>query len=75
MSIRLRYRQGAFLRDEPRYSEGDAIVRAGELMQNDKDCADFEITNEHGELLRSDLEIRQVYSSLWDNEFELTPKR
>jgi hypothetical protein len=75
MSIRLRYRQGALLREEPRYSEGDAIVRAGELMQSLNDCTNFEITNERGELLKSDPEIRRAYSSLWDNELELTPSR
>jgi hypothetical protein len=75
MSIRLRYRQGALFREEPRYSEGDAIVRAGELMQSDRGCADFEITNEHGDLLKSDHDIRQAYRSLWDNELEITPLR
>ena len=73
MSIRLRYRLGALLREEPRYCEGDAIVRAGELMSSTKDCANFEITNERGELLKSDTEIRRAYSSLWDNELELAP--
>jgi hypothetical protein len=73
MNIRLRYRQGALLREEPRYSEGDAIVRAGELIENDDGCADFEITNEHGDLLKSDHDIRRAYRSLWDNELEITP--
>jgi len=73
MSIRLRYRQGDLLRDEPRFSQGDAIVRAGELMNCNRDCANFEITNERGELLKSYAEIRRAYSSLWDNELELAP--
>lgn len=62
------------MREEPRFSEGDAIVRAGELMQNDRDCVNFEITNERGELLKGDTEIRRAYASLWDNELELTPR-
>ena len=73
MSIRLRYRQDDRLREETRYSEGDAILRAGELMQSDQGCANFEITNDHGELVKGDAEIRRAYSSLWDNELELAP--
>jgi len=73
MGIRLRYRQGALLREEPRYSEGDAIVRVGELIQSDRTCADFEITNEHGDRLKSDRDIREAYRALWDNELEITP--
>ena len=73
MGIRLRYRQGAILREEPRYSEGEAILRAGELIHSDLDCMNFEITNERGDVLKHDAEIRRAYSSLWDNELELAP--
>ena len=73
MSIRLRYQQGTFLREERRYSEGDAIVRAGELIQTARDCANFEITDERGDLLKTDIEIRRAYTSLWDNELEPLP--
>lgn len=61
------------MRDELRYSEGEAIVRAGELMQSDVNCANFEIIDEHGGLLKSDPQIRQAYRSLWDNELEPAP--
>ena len=61
------------MHEEPRYSEGDAIVRAGELIEIGSGCGEFEITNDRGELLKSDREIRRAYSSLWDNELELTP--
>ena len=73
MNVRLRYRQHDLWREEARCSEGDAIVRAGELLQSDSACMDFEIANERGERLMSDPEIRRAYSSLWDNELELTP--
>ena len=73
MTVRLRYRQGSFAREELRDSERDAILRAGELMHNRLGCELFEIRDASGWKLKNDFEIRRTYRQLMAKGTEPTP--
>jgi hypothetical protein len=73
MTVRLRYRQGSFSREELRDSEHDAILRAGELMYRKAGCELFEIRDAHGWKLKNDFEIRRAYGRLTTRSTEPTP--
>ena len=54
MAIRLKYRQGSFVREEERISEPDAIARAEHLIRAGTGCSCFQIVDHRGNALRSD---------------------
>jgi hypothetical protein len=64
MTVRLKYRQGSFSREELRDSEHDAILRAGELIYGRTGCELFEIRHADGWKLKNDFEIRRAYKQL-----------
>ncbi len=64
MTVRLKYRQGSFAREELRDSERDAILRAGELIYGRRGCELFEIRDVDGWKLKNDFEIRRAYKQL-----------
>jgi hypothetical protein len=73
MTVRLKYRQGSFSREELRDSEHDAILRAGELIYRKSGCELFEIRDAHGWKLKNDFEIRRAYRQLTAKGPEPTP--
>jgi hypothetical protein len=64
MRVLLKFRQGSFLREVPSDLEEFAIVRAGELMDTNSGCMDFEITDAHGRQLKSGAQIMMAYKIL-----------
>lgn len=73
MTVRLRYRQGSFAREELRDSEHDAILRAGELICLRLGCELFEIRDASGWKLKNDFEIRRAYRQVSSKGSKPTP--
>jgi hypothetical protein len=64
MIVVLKFRQGSVQREVQSDFEEFAIVRAGELMNTDSGCVDFEITDAHGRQLKSEAQIVMAYKML-----------
>jgi hypothetical protein len=71
MSVRLKYLQGSFVREEVRPSKSAAIARAGELMLETADCSQFQIVDHKGCVLLADRQIKVAYDKLWENDATL----
>ena len=65
MSVRLRFRQGAFLRDLECQSVKQAIARAG-AFTSIRRYSEFLVTNEIGVALLTDCEVRAACDRLRD---------
>jgi hypothetical protein len=57
MSIRLKYRQGSFAREEAHATVSDAIVRAEQLLRSGSGCSCFQVVDHLDKGLRRDPEI------------------
>jgi hypothetical protein len=68
MTVRLKYRQGSFAREELCESERAAILRAGQLICGGKGCELFEIRQANGWKLKNDFEIRRAFSQFKGTE-------
>jgi hypothetical protein len=64
MIVLLKFRQGSFPREIRSDFEEFAIVRAGELMDTNSGCMDFEIVDVHGRQLKSETQIMMAYKVL-----------
>ena len=62
MTIRLKYRQGSFAREEERATEFDAVARAQYLARAGIGCSCFQIVDQFDNMLRSDQEVRKAFS-------------
>lgn len=58
MSVRLKYHQGSFPREELLDSEAAAILRATALAL--RGCLHFELTDLKGEVLKGDQDVRKA---------------